>query len=248
MTPEISIAELVRNGTMSAEMAALLWAAVDRQASFLTVALPRLAGKSTTSKAVLALRPPDMPVHPVAGEPELLAKLEQERSGGYIFVEEFDHVPMYGYIWGAPVRRVFQTVVKAGYALQTSLHAPSVDEGIQAVTQGNGVPDDQAAVFKLVLYIERNGTNLGNFWRRLVDLYEVHDVRDGHPVGQTLYRWQSDGDRFRKEGASKYFTDEAELAGRAALFRDLAGAGKTSSQDQAAALAQYRSQHPVRSH
>ncbi|MGH2469802.1 MAG: hypothetical protein ACRDGF_06995 [Chloroflexota bacterium] len=240
---EITVAELVRNGTMSADIAGVLWAAVERRLSYLTVAIPRFAGKSTTSKAVLALRPPDMPVHRVAGEPEVMARLERERRGGYIFVEEFDHVPMYGYIWGAPVRRVFQAL-QAGYALQTSLHAPSVDEGIQAVTHGNGVPDDQAATFKLVLYIERFGTNLPNFWRRLVDLYEVHAVRDGRPVGQTLYRWESQGDRFVKAADPRYFTDASELDDRAGVFRELASTRRTSPEDQAAALAHYRLHHP----
>ncbi len=58
-TMAITIAELVRNGTMSAQIAGTLWAAVDEQRSFLTVAIPRFAGKSTLSNAVLALRRPD---------------------------------------------------------------------------------------------------------------------------------------------------------------------------------------------
>ena len=55
---DVTIAELVRNGTLSADIAAVLWCAVDAEASFLTAAVPRLAGKSTTSNAVLALRRP----------------------------------------------------------------------------------------------------------------------------------------------------------------------------------------------
>ena len=43
-TGEITIAELVRNGTMSAAMAATLWAAAEEQVSFLVAAVPRNAG------------------------------------------------------------------------------------------------------------------------------------------------------------------------------------------------------------
>src|SRR5712691_3342008 len=82
----LSIAELVRNGTMSAEIAAVLWAAVDAQLSFLTVAVPRNAGKSTTSNAVLALRRPEVPTHHITGDPAQLDFLRQERLGGYLVV------------------------------------------------------------------------------------------------------------------------------------------------------------------
>ncbi|HWO72088.1 MAG TPA: hypothetical protein VNN21_00855, partial [Dehalococcoidia bacterium] len=91
---EITIADLVANGTMNAEMAAILWAAVDEQKSFLTVAIPRFAGKTTTSNAVLALRPPDMPIHHVAGEPEVMERLKRERRGGYLVVAEFAYAPV----------------------------------------------------------------------------------------------------------------------------------------------------------
>ena len=52
---KLSIAALVQNGTMDAEIAGTLWAAVDEQASFLTVAVPQNAGKTTVASAVLAL-------------------------------------------------------------------------------------------------------------------------------------------------------------------------------------------------
>src|SRR5918996_6613529 len=124
---EITIAELVRNGTLNAEMAAVLWAGVDERVSFLTVAMPRFAGKTTTSNAILSLRPDDMHLHHVAGEPQRMEHLKRERLGGYLVVAEFAYAPVPGYIWGAPVRRVFETVHEGGYSLQTALHAGSVE-------------------------------------------------------------------------------------------------------------------------
>ncbi|HZU76890.1 MAG TPA: hypothetical protein VFA70_09020, partial [Dehalococcoidia bacterium] len=186
--PAITITDLVRNGTLNAEMAAVLWAAVDEQMSFLTVAIPRLAGKSTTSQAVLALRPDGMPAIQVAGEPEQMARLREAPRRGYLVVNEFSQAPIPGYIWGAPVRRVFETL-PAGYALQASLHAPGVEAAVREVTAGNGVSDEQASAIKLVLYIERFGHDERSFWRRLVELYEVFEVAGGRPRGQTLFRW-----------------------------------------------------------
>jgi hypothetical protein len=238
----ISIAELVKNGTLSAGMAAVLWAAVDEQQSFLTVAIPRFAGKTTTSNAVLALRPPDVPVTPVAGERDLMQRLAQERRGGYLTVAEFAQAPMPGYIWGEPVRRVFEAVHAGGYALQTALHAPGVDAAVHEVTHGNGVSDEHASTFKLVMYIERFGYGLDDFWRRVTDLYEVERVENGRPVGQSLFRWRETEDRFEQLAEPRQWAhDRDDLAQRASIVSHLAASGQTSEAEVAAAVAEYRS-------
>jgi hypothetical protein len=236
MPGEITIAELVRNGTMSAEVAGLLWAAVDEQTSFLTVAVPRFAGKSTTSNAVLALRRPGVPLHPVAGEPEAMERLKRERLGGYLVVAEFSQAPVPGYIWGEPVRRVFDTV-GAGYSLQAALHAPSAEAGMREVTLGNRIPDELAATFKLVIYIELFGNDMSNFWRRVAQVYEVDRVEDGRPAGRDLYRWRRDGDRFEAVDAPRQFaTDAADVERRAAVLAEMARSGRTGSADIDAAV------------
>lgn len=223
-------------------MAAVLWAAVDEQKSFLTVAVPRFAGKTTTSNAVLALRPSDVPVTPVTGEPEEMQQLTTERRGGYLTVAEFAPHAMHGYIWGEPVRRVFETVVSSGYALQTALHAPGVEAAIQEVTRGNSVPDDHASEFKLVMYIERFGETEATFWRRVTDLYEVDRVEDGLPVGRSLFRWHAADDRFERHAEPQQWgSDRSDLALRSATVAELAAAGRTSTTDVAAAVAQFRS-------
>lgn len=237
---EITIAGLVQNGTMNADMAALLWSAVDDQLSFLTVALPRLAGKSTTSDAILALRPPGMALHNVAGETRVMERLQQEKLGGYLVVNEFSQAPMYGYIWGEPVRRVFETL-PYGYSLQTSLHARGVDEAIQVVTRGNGVSDEQASAFRLVLYIERFGTDMSNFWRRLVEIYEVHKVEDGRAIGQPLFRWRQADDSFEKVSDPHQFGQNADdLKQRSAIISGLVETGLTSQSDVNEAVRRYR--------
>jgi hypothetical protein len=239
---EITIADLVRNGSMNAEMAAVLWAAVDEEQSFLTVAIPRLAGKTTTSNAVLALRPPHVAVTPVAGEPGMMQRLAEERRGGYLVVAEFAQAPMPGYIWGETVRRVFETVHAGGYALQTALHAPGVDDAIHEVTHGNGVSDAHASTFKLVMYIERFGQSFDAFWRRVTDLYEVERVEGGRPVGRSLFRWRESNDSFEQLAEPQQWgQDRTDLAQRAAIMSHLADRDQTSATEVAAAVAEYRS-------
>ena len=241
MAGEITVAELVRNGTMSAEIAGTLWAAVDERLSFLTVAIPRFAGKSTLSYAVLALRPPDVPMQFVDGAPEQMERLKRERSGGYLVVGEFSQAPVPGYIWEEPVRRVFDTVVEGGYSLQAALHAPGVEEAIEVVTAANGVSDEHASAFDLVLYIERFGEDEATFWRRLKHVYELDRVVDGKPEGRLLYRWVEDGDRFEAvEPPRGFATDRSGIESRAAVMAELAASGRTSEADVAAAVAAYR--------
>ena len=237
---DVTIADLVRNGTMSAEMAALLWAAVDEKLSFLTVALPRLAGKSTTSEALLTLRDPSVAVTNVLGDAATLERLKQEQRGGYLVVNEFSRAPMPGYIWGEPVRRVFETL-PYGYSLQTSLHASSVQEAIDVVTRGNGITDEAASTFKLVLYIERFGSGMADYWRRLVEIFELDRIESGRAVGRTLYRWQQQSDSFEKVANPVQFgRDAVDLEQRAGVIRDLAGRESVNAGDVAEALQQFR--------
>jgi hypothetical protein len=238
------MAELVRNGTLSAEMAAVLWAAVDERVSFLTAAVPRKAGKSTTSKAALALGRPELPIHQVRGEPEVIEQLERERLGGYLLVEEISQGRPGIYIWGEPVRRVFASL-SAGYALQTALHAPSVAEAVRIVAVDNEVGDALTAAFKLVLYIERLGEDEASWQRRVADLYELHGVENGQPIGHSLFRWHADGDRFEKLSDPHQFgRDRAELARRADLIALLAAEGRTAPAEVDDAVAAYRKGPP----
>lgn len=234
---DVTIVDLVQNGTMNAQMAGVLWAAVDEQLSFLTVALPRLAGKTTTSHAILDLRRPEVPLHEVAGEPRVMERLQQERLGGYITVAEFSRAPMYGYIWGEPVHRVFETL-PFGYSLQTSLHADSVEEGIRTVTQGIGIPDEQVSAFKLVLYIQRFGS-FGNYWRRVSEVFEIEDVRGGRPVGQTLFRWRPEDDSFELTAQPRRFGDPGSIARRVSMIEGLVTSGRRSPKDVAGAVSAF---------
>ena len=67
MPSDLSIADLIANGTLSAEQAATLWAMVEERRSFVVVAIPRFAGKTTTTNTILGLLSTDVPVHRLSG-------------------------------------------------------------------------------------------------------------------------------------------------------------------------------------
>ena len=228
---EVSLSELVRNGTLNAEMGAVLWAAAHESISFITAAVPQLAGKSTLSRAALAMRRPETPLHRFGGEFAQLDALVRRQLGGYIVVEEFSNAPVPGYIWGEPVRRVFEAL-KYGYSLQATLHAGSVPEALNEITHGNRVADESASQLKLVLYVERFGSNRANFWRRLVEVYELHKIEDGKPIGHPLYRWRREDDSFEKVSDPHQFGRDRDLLDqRASVLQRLADDGRTSPGD-----------------
>ena len=135
---ETTLVDLVRNGTINAEIAATLWSIVAEKHSFMIVAVPRFAGKSTVGDAMLQFVPDDVPVHQLSGEESEMEQLHQSADGGYLVAGEFSNAPAPRCIWRSPIRKVFETM-RAGYPLSTALHAPTVEEAYAAVSQGNNL-------------------------------------------------------------------------------------------------------------
>lgn len=237
----LSIAALVANGTMDTAIAATLWAAADVQLSFLTVAMPRGAGKTTVASSILALRKPDVPLHFALGEPAELERLRQEKRGGYLVIGEFSPYAMPSYIWGESARQVFATL-RHGYSLQTSLHALGVEPAVRVINREIGVSDDDASRLKLVVYIEVVRGTGGETLRRVSEVFEVDRVADGAPVGRTLHRWDRGADRFEQVAEPVQFAqDPSVLQRRRDAIAELVRAGHTSVEDVAAMAASFES-------
>ena len=153
---DLTILDLVANGTMDGDIAATLWSVADERRSFMTVAVPRFAGKSTVSAAILRLVRPGTPIHILTGDESQMEELARHPDGGYLVVGEFSRAPVDTYLWGAPVRKVFETVA-AGFSLVTALHAPTVEEAYDKICSGNKVSDEDASTINYMVYIERHG-------------------------------------------------------------------------------------------
>jgi hypothetical protein len=192
-----TLADLVANGTMSPEIAATLRATAQGRHSFLVTAIPRLAGKSTVVAAMLAHRPKGAPLKTVGDDGIDIEALADASVGGYLVVPEISEHPVTpGYIWAEPVRRVFARIGE-DVALAVALHSPGVDEAIDIVCRGNGIPDEQAARIAVVVYIRSLGTD----WRRptgrrVATVHEIVSVRAGRPETRLLHRWDERADRF----------------------------------------------------
>ena len=156
----LSLEDLVANRTMTPEIAATLRDAVARRASFLVFAGPRLAGKTTVTRAMLDTLPAGTPLRVVGDDGLDFAELIAHARGGYLVVPEISRYPVApGYIWGAPVRRAFAAIFE-GCALAVALHADAPEDALAIVAQ-NRVPQADIARLDLLVHLR----SIGSDWR-----------------------------------------------------------------------------------
>ncbi|MDP3175937.1 MAG: hypothetical protein Q8M88_16020 [Phenylobacterium sp.] len=240
MGNQITIAKLIENHTMSADMAGLLWAAVSEKVSFLTAAVYRNAGKSTVAKAVLSLRSKNVSLHYASDNPEVTEKLlNVEKHGGYLVVDEFSAYDYPGYLWGDELRHVFK-MLKIGYSLQASIHAENAQDAILELTEKNQISDEDASQIQLVIFIEMFGTTLADAKRRVTQIYEVHRVDEGKPLGHLIFKWDKESDNFEMVEESHLFgRNKEDVRKRSEILGYLANTDKTSQEDIEKALADF---------
>ena len=234
---DITLIDLVENGTMSAEIAATLASVTSQRHSFAVVAVPRFAGKSTVIDAMLHCVPTNVPLYRLSGDEAEMERLQQKGSGGYLVVGEFSRGPVPGYIWGSPVRKVFETM-RVGYSLSTALHADSIEAAYAAICQTNGVSDQDASNLTYMVYIERMGDDGDSFWRRISPVQEVERVVGGRPQGRLLFRWSAKSDSFEQVEEPRLLgINRSWLRERAFRITELVTSGRTSVEDVQAIIA-----------
>lgn len=190
----IRLADQVANGTMTEDIAALLRETARAHKSFLVMAVPRLAGKTTTMRAMLAEQ--QAPVLTLGYDGEDVDPLVERAKGGYLVVPEIARGKWSaGYVWGEPVRRAFNGISQ-GTALATALHAPDPDEAFAIICNGCGVPDAHAARVSLVVYLRSLGEWEHPTRRVVSTVHEIRGVKNGKPDAKLLFRWNEQADRF----------------------------------------------------
>ena len=151
-----TIRDLVRDGTLTAETAALLWTLLARRASIVVAAGPGGAGKTTLLTALLDLLPVDTRRVYVRGCYESFAFLDDPTTDPdqtYLLVNEISaHLPIY--LWGPAVLRVLDTA-RGGYRLAATAHATTVEGFVQTLAgYPLRVPADAIAAIDLVVVLD----------------------------------------------------------------------------------------------
>lgn len=235
MPGSLNVLELVRNGSLSAEMASTLWAAMDDRRSFIVAAGPRQAGKSTTTEAILDFLPSSVPRHDLTGARAQMDDLAASPDGGYLVVSEFsDHTPWY--LRGEQVVQVFDTA-KRGFSIAGTLHADTPRDAFAELRSHGPITDVQLGNIGMLVFLGVRGWP-ENPVRWVSSIWEVESVTNGAPKGRLLCRYDTASARFVWESEPVALSaSEALRSDRAARIRELADAGRTSRGDLARLLA-----------
>jgi len=203
---------------MSPEMAATLASAGAGRHSFVCVAIPRQAGKSTVMRAILAEAPHGTPMHQLSEAHGVGLGIPLDDDGGYLLVSEISPAGFYEYLWGRPVQRVFGALDR-GFSLATALHASGVEEAFEVICGYNGIPDEQAARIDLIVYIEVFRVRGAGVARRVAAVYEIDGVEDGVPRARLLHQHQAEDDTFEVVEAPRLLDTGPAHRKRLARFR-----------------------------
>jgi hypothetical protein len=223
-----SIVELIRAGTLDAELAALLWVLIEGRVPLVVAAEPRQAGKTTLLEALLMFLPPGTQTRELAGAMETFDWLPQAPELGWrrphppesiaprvvgrraplmrpdntvLLIPEFsDHLP--SYTWGAEARIAIRAVA-IGYGMAATIHADSLDGVFEQLRRPPvSLGDDELSRLGLVLILRPVGDGL----RRVVAAHYVRPTaRDEHGHVQrlgpaVLATWDPEHDRFEHFG------------------------------------------------
>jgi hypothetical protein len=191
--------ELIRVGTLDAELAATIWLLVEARVPLLVAGETRGVGKTTLLTALLDFVPPSVNLVELRGVEETFDWLPQASELGWpgtprrtkapfrpddtiiVAAELSDHTP--AYTWGNAARLVVRAAA-IGYGLAATIHGDSLDDVFVALgSSPTRLTDDELSRLGVVLVLRRD--ERGN--RRVVAAHYVRPVvRDQHGHVQRL--------------------------------------------------------------
>jgi hypothetical protein len=203
--PRRSIVELIGEGVLDAELAALTWLLIEARLPIVVAALARGVGKTTLLEALLDFVPADVRRIDLAGQTEDFAWLPEAAALGwppagptvasvppvsaattYIVAAELsEHLPVY--TWGAAAR-TFVRAASIGYGLGATIHADRLEDVHDSLrSRSVGLTDDELSYLGLILIIRAWRQPDGTIRRRVVAAHYARPVgRDEHGHLQRL--------------------------------------------------------------
>lgn len=181
---------------MSKDIAKTLREVARGRHSFITFAVPRLAGKTTVLRAMLAERPASTPLMTLAEDGVDIQQLLKKSAGGYLVIPEIANSgAMPGYIWGADVRRIFKAT-KEGVALAATLHADGPDDAFAQICKDCGVPDADASKIAFAVHLRSIGRWEEPTRRVVQSVHAIDGVEKGRPKLRLIHQWDEGRDEF----------------------------------------------------
>ena len=182
----LSVQDLVDNGTVTAEGADLLRTIGSSTGPFIVYSLPRNAGKSTVTEAILAEAPPGTPRHDFLGTETERDELLGAAPAGYLVVAEMGHRGRPGYLAGDEIERAFE-VAEHGYRLATSLHADDVGQLVE-VLAANGISAERLRRnVRYLVKVQPLGDPFAPDTKRIVEAIDETTPTDGGFATRRLY-------------------------------------------------------------
>jgi hypothetical protein len=203
--PRRSIVELIADGVIDAELAALAWILVEARVPLVVAGLQQGAGKTTLLEALLDFLSPTARRIDLRGAAEDFAWLPEAEALGWgrpgpalveaipvspasavlVAAEVSEHLPIY--TWD----RAARTLVRAasiGYGIAATLHADRLED-VHSLLRGRevGLTDDELTYLGLVLIVRATRGPDGHVRRRVVSAHYARPVgRDEHGHTQRL--------------------------------------------------------------
>lgn len=196
-----SIVELIRAGTLDAELAVTIWLLVEARVPLLVAAQGHAAGKTTLLRALLEFVPPETRIVELAGANETFEWLPQASELGWpgvarrprevtlirpdttlLLVPEFSG-SLPAYTWGEAARLAVRAA-SIGYGLAGTIQADSLDEVFEELRRRPvDLTEDELSHLGVVLVLRR----VAGGHRRVVAAHYVRPVsRDMHGHVQRL--------------------------------------------------------------
>jgi len=220
----LSIIDLIRAGTISAEMAAYVGYGVSQGASVLTAANPGGAGKTALLAALLGFVPRDMRLVTVDSA-EVVAKAEAKLTPHCYLAHEIGAGHWYGYLWGPVVAR-YLSLASGPHMVASCLHADTIEElqaDLASLPLGVSPSVLLGIDFVLFMRVDRGGAGeAGGYRRRVAAVYQSNRSGGSH---RRVFRWERERDAFECTGQ---FSTAGEMLALARQLKSLAATGPLS--------------------